>query len=249
MFLFDYKNPSGARSVRGIETVWETVSKSSSRGSCREEPMAGTPPRASDAMGAAEPLPVAGEPVDVDNEDFSLHLHVEDVGVAVVEECAFLATPLTLDERRKMGKKHVDVLENVAVGEFATDFGVVGGLRQVGIADGRFVRRHLLRFTRKDEVVEVARRPQTFTGLEEVVRVDGVAGDRERGQVGEASFCRNEARQKFLEGFGIVNPALHHLRRHVRSVFEHACPEFHLLLVHDGFSLRFSSFASGLLRS
>jgi len=87
-----------------------------------------------------------------------------------------------------MDKERVDVLEDIAFGQFGTDLGVIGVLCQVSVADGRFIRRHLLlRRTRKDEVVEVARHPQTLADLEEVVRVDGVAGDRERGQAGEAT--------------------------------------------------------------
>ena len=146
------------------------------------------PPTVSEAIGAAVPPPVVDAPVDVDSEDFTVHLHVEDVGVAIVEERSFLATPLTLDESCEMDKERVDVLEGIAFWQFATDFGVIGGLCQAGVADGRFIRRHLLlRRTRKDEVVEVFRRPQTLVGLEEVKRVDGVAGASERGQAGEAT--------------------------------------------------------------
>lgn len=211
--------------------------------------MASTPPTAIEARGAAVPPPVAGVPGDVDSGDFSLHLHVEDVGVGVDEERAFLTTPLTFDERRKVSEKDVDILEDVAFGEFTTNFGVVGGLRQVGVADGRLSGRHpLLRRTREDEVVEVARHPQTLAGLEEVVRVDGVARDPDRSQRGKVGYWRNEAAQKLLEGLGIVDPALHHLRSHIRCILEHTRPKFHLLLVHDGFSWRFSSRASGLLK-
>ena len=64
-----------------------------------------------------------------------------------------------------MNEKRVDVLEDMTLGQFATDFGVIGGLRQVSIADGRIIRRHLLlRRTRKDEIVEVARHPQALAG-------------------------------------------------------------------------------------
>ena len=133
----------------------------------------------------AGPLPFVGVPEDVNS---GVHLHVEDVGIAVVEQSAALAAPLTLDESCEMDKERVDVLEGIAFWQFATDFGVIGGLCQAGVADGRFIRRHLLlRRTRKDEVVEVARHTQTLVGLEEVMRVDGVAGDSERGQTGEAT--------------------------------------------------------------
>lgn len=86
-----------------------------------------------------------------------------------------------------MDEKRTYVFEDVAFGEFGTDLSIIGGLRQVGIAHGRFIRRHLLRCTRKDKVVEVARRPQTLADPEKVVRVDGVAGDGEQGQAGEAT--------------------------------------------------------------
>ena len=150
--------------------------------------MAGIPPTAIEANGDAKPLPTVGAPEDVDSEDFTVHLHVKDVGAAVVEERAFLATPLTLDERRKMNEKRVDVLEDMAFGQFAADLCIVGSLCQVGIANSGLICRHLyLRRTRQDEVVEVARHPQTFSGLEEIVWVDGVDSDRERSQAGEAT--------------------------------------------------------------
>lgn len=150
-------------------------------------------------------------PVDEDSEDFTTHLHVEDIAAAVVvEQRTVLATPLTLDESCEMSKEKVDILEDIAFGKFAGDFRIIGGLHQIGIADGGLIRRHfLLRRTRKDEVVEVVRRPQTFTGLEEIGRIDLIRRNRDRGQIRKTANCFDgdlaRAVEKRLDSFLATN--------------------------------------------
>jgi hypothetical protein len=74
--------------------------------------------------------------VDVDGNDLVRALHIEDVGVAIIQQGAFFAIWLTIDHASQVRAEHTRILEDVIFGQFGTDLLVGSVLDQIKAGKG-----------------------------------------------------------------------------------------------------------------